>query len=82
MNTLFNFIGFQISWFASVLGGAHRMPWLGTVVVCLWLFMHVYMTHDRLTEVSLAVTAGALGFLLDGLVIACGEFYPRHCALL
>jgi len=76
MSTLMNILGFQISWFASVLGAAKGLSWLGPLAVTMWLTLHISMAPNRMAEACLALSAGVLGFLLDTLLIASGVFVP------
>lgn len=76
MNRVANFIGFQIGWFACVLGAAYGFLWLGPAVVALLALLNLYERHpsQRLSEVRLLGLACLLGLLLDSLLAAAGVF--------
>jgi hypothetical protein len=67
MRTLFNVVGTQIGWFACALGAAHDKPWIGILVVLLYLSVHLYWSQDRQREAVLILTVGILGMLVDSL---------------
>jgi len=71
-----NFIFFQISWFAAVLGAAHEMPWLGVVAVPAALALHLALSPHWLPELMLAVVAAVMGFMIDSILVALGAFSP------
>lgn len=66
-----NFLLFQIGWFASVLGAAHQAPWLGVLIVCLVLVVHLTKRATR-GEASLIFVAAALGCFVDSLLAVTG----------
>ena len=70
MSQLGNFVAFQATWFASVLGAGNGLPWLGPLVLALWLAAHL-STVGR-SETSLLVAAALLGFGLDSLLVGLG----------
>ena len=41
MTMAINFVLFQLSWFACVLGGANALPWLGPLAVALFIAYHL-----------------------------------------
>jgi len=66
---LVNVAGFQLGWFACVLGAAHGMPWLGPLVAVPILAWHV-ASAARPGRAALLLAAAALaGFGLDTLLI-------------
>jgi hypothetical protein len=71
-----NLGGFQAGWFASVLGAAHGIPWLGIVVIPLVLVVHLFLSSSRKAEFLLAITAGIIGFCLDSALVGLGVFSP------
>jgi hypothetical protein len=78
--TLVNLLAVQISWFASVLGAAYGMPYLGPVFVAVWLPLHIVATKSSARiELMLILAAGALGYLLDSMLVLAGfmSFPPQ-----
>lgn len=73
---LLNVVLFQAAWFASVLGAARGMPWLGPLVMVPVLAVHLIYSDDRQAEVRLLLVAGTAGFLFDTGMILCGVFTP------
>ncbi|MEO5924946.1 MAG: DUF2878 domain-containing protein [Bryobacteraceae bacterium] len=76
MRNAVNFVAFQIGWFAAVLGAGTGRPWLGVVVVPLVLLLAMRMSADSRGELRLALSAAALGFVVDTLLIVSGVFLP------
>jgi hypothetical protein len=71
-----NLLLFQVAWFAAVLGAAGGMDWLGPLALIPVLGVHLALQEDRRGEVTLILTAAALGFLFDTLMVATGAFTP------
>ncbi len=76
LRSVINVIGFQAGWFAAVLGAAHRMPWLGVIVMPIVLVLHVALSPKKKAEVKLILAAGAIGFWVDTLLVYAGVFTP------
>ena len=71
-----NVIVFQSAWFATVLGAANHMPWLGVVVVPIALALHLTLSPNWRPELMLALAAAVTGFFIDSVLIAAGAFSP------
>lgn len=73
-----NFVLFQISWFAAILGGAQGWPLLGSAPAIIVVAIHLYMNRDKLMrEVLLVTVVTLLGvFVETGFV----EFGVLHYA--
>ena len=54
---LINFIAFQIGWFACVLGGAHQLPWFGTLLVGIIIAIHLSRASQPRAELFLILIA-------------------------
>jgi hypothetical protein len=67
-----NFLLFQIGWFASVLGGAHHRPWLGTFVALALVAFHVIRATRPGPEAILVLLSGAIGLVFDSALVAAG----------
>lgn len=80
---ILNYGLFQVVWFACVLGGANGQPLLGTGVAALVIALHLYLVPGPREELSLLVSVGLLGALLDSLLVSfgwlsfpSGQFHP------
>ncbi|MDP2246942.1 MAG: DUF2878 domain-containing protein [Nitrosomonadales bacterium] len=63
--TIINFVGFQIGWFACVLGGANAMPWLGPLLAIPILAWHFSQARDWTRELRLIAIIAIAGSLFD-----------------
>tara|TARA_B100001250_G_scaffold357988_1_gene334029 strand:+ start:420 stop:932 length:513 start_codon:yes stop_codon:yes gene_type:complete len=71
MKNIFNILGFQLSWWACVLGVKSGLPYLGPVCMLLFLGVHFIYLKSNSLELKLVVTFAVLGTLLDtGLAIS------------
>lgn len=66
-----NVVLFQLGWFASVLGAARQVPWLGVVVVGVVLLIHL-VTKGTPRESLLIGASAAMGVLMDSLLLHSG----------
>ncbi len=77
MLPLLNFLLCQIGWFASVLGGAHQLPWVGPVVVALVIAWHLNIAARPGAEAMLILVCGIVGAAFDSTLVAAGWLsYP------
>jgi hypothetical protein len=76
MRVVVNVVGFQIGWFACVLGAAYGKPWVGPVLVLFLLFVHLALSGEKQRELALVLSAAVIGFVFDSLLIAAGTFFP------
>lgn len=67
-----NFVGFQVIWFACVLGAAWQRPWLGPLVALPLFLAHLGTRQRRSAEIRLLAGSGSLGFALDSLLVFGG----------
>jgi hypothetical protein len=82
LNILINAIAFQLGWFACVLGGANRLPWLGTLMAVIIVSWHLSQAERPGREFTLLVVVGVLGALWDSLLVAAGWLdYPSGTLL-
>ena len=78
MKVIVNFVVFQAAWFATVLGAANGMPWVGPIVVLAAAALHLRTTRLPQAEAWLLASAMALGLVIDSLVLATGWItYPN-----
>lgn len=74
---LINFVAFQVGWFACVLGGAHQLPWLGTLLVSIIIAVHLSRASRPGAELSLVLLAIAIGSVWDSYLVWRGWLeYP------
>lgn len=69
---ILNFVLFQITWFACVLGSAKGHPWLGAIIVGLSLVWHLYLAQPRLQEAKWCLIALAVGAIFDQAILSLG----------
>lgn len=78
MNAVINFAAFQFGWFATVLGAAGGMPWLGPLAVLAVVALHLRQSRRPAVEARLLLIALLLGLVVDSLVLAGGWIsYPN-----
>ena len=66
-----NVAAFQALWFASVLGAANGLPWLGPVVLTMWLSVH--LNRARGGEWRLISAAALVGLIGDSALVLAGQ---------
>jgi hypothetical protein len=82
MRLVWNLAAFQVGWFACVLGGAQRWPWLGTAVVAGLIGIHLLLAARPVDELKLVAAAAFLGFAWDSVLVASGLLvYPSGVLL-
>ena len=69
---LVNFAGFQIGWFACVLGAAHGLPWAGTAIALAIVAWHLARAPRPRAELALVLIAAGVGALWDSGLNALG----------
>lgn len=70
----FNFIAFQVGWFACVLGAASPHQSAGPVLVAILLALQVRSAENPPTLARWLLTVGLLGAVLDSLLALAGLF--------
>ena len=83
MKLLLNLVGFQVSWFACVVGAGRGEPWIGPVVTVAVLAAHVtWQAAKRWAEIALIAAAALLGFAADSALVLSGFLaFPEHSRL-
>lgn len=77
MLAMLNFLLCQVGWFASVLGGANHLPWVGPVVVAFVIGWHLSIAARPAEEAVLIVVCGIVGAAFDSVLVAAGWLsYP------
>jgi hypothetical protein len=74
---ILNFVFCQLGWFASVLGGANHLPWVGPVVVTMIVAWHLHTAVRPAEEALLIAVCGIVGAVYDSALVAAGWLgYP------
>ena len=66
---IFNIIGFQTGWWACVLGTKNGYPYLGPLVMSIFLFIHFSRLDNRNKEIFFAVLVGLIGTVVDTVLL-------------
>ncbi|MEZ0316101.1 MAG: DUF2878 domain-containing protein, partial [Methylophilaceae bacterium] len=76
-NAFINFIGFQLGWFACVLGAANQLPWLGVLISAPIIAWHLWQAGNPRLELTLMLIATFFGTLFDQSLLSLGLIeYP------
>lgn len=67
-----NLIGYQLVWFAAVIGAAHGLAWPGVAAMLLFASAQLLLVRHWRMDLTLMASAFVLGFLLDGGLIRAG----------
>jgi hypothetical protein len=79
MALLVNFIGFQVGWFACVLGAANDKELLGMIIALGIVVYHVVSQADLINELKLVLVAVVVGLLWETWVLNLNILhYPSH----
>jgi hypothetical protein len=66
MNFWISLVGYQLVWFASVIGAAHGVSWPSLLALTLYASLQLARSTKRRTDVALIATGVALGCVLEG----------------
>ncbi|MBV8468121.1 MAG: DUF2878 domain-containing protein [Burkholderiales bacterium] len=69
---LFNFVAYQIGWFACVLGAAHGLWWLGPAVVLPLAAVHVWFARHRQSALLMLLAVTLTGSAFDQALLSAG----------
>jgi hypothetical protein len=61
-----NLVGYQLVWFAAVIGAAHAQPLLGVAVAVLFAAWQLSVSKDAKADAFIMLLAVALGMAIDG----------------
>ena len=79
MALLVNFIGFQVGWFACVLGAANDKELLGIIIALGVIIYHVINQGDSRKELKLVLAATVIGLFWETWVLNLDILrYPSH----
>lgn len=71
MNLVINFIGFQIGWFACVIGAAQSLPFFSILCALVIVAFHLYRNNSS-AELYIIITAIVIGFIWETLLLSTG----------
>lgn len=72
MNFWANLIGYQLVWFAAVIGAAHGLAWPGVAGMLVFAACQLLLARHWRMDLSLMAAALVFGFVLDGGLIRAG----------
>lgn len=79
MAFLINFIGFQIGWFACVLGAAYQREPLGMIIALIIIVFHIFSQPNARHEIWLILAAVIIGLIWETWVLNLNVlYYPSH----
>jgi hypothetical protein len=70
MGLIKNFIGFQIGWFACVVGAAQGYPLVAVAVASIIVILHLLRENNIYIELCLIVSAVFIGLIWESLLLA------------
>ncbi len=79
MNFWISLIGYQLVWFASVIGAGHGLVWPGVLGLAIYATWQLRDAATRRTDLKMMLAAIALGCVLDGGLIQLGV--ARYAAM-
>ncbi len=59
-------IGYQLVWFAAVIGAEHGLPWPGVLGMLVYAICQLSLTGNVKTHLSLMLAAVVMGSIVDG----------------
>lgn len=70
--TVYNFVAYQLAWFAVVVGAAQGHAWAGAGVALLVAAVHLWLRRD-IFELKLMGLAAVIGILVDSTLAMTGQ---------
>ena len=65
MSKIYNIVGFQVSWWACVLGVKYGMPYIGPAIMLIFLLIHFFFFSIGPHELKLVFIFALFGTLID-----------------
>ena len=62
---LYNIVGFQVGWWACVFGVNSGYPFIGPVIMSLFLLCHLFYFKINSLEKYFIFLSGIIGFIID-----------------
>ncbi len=78
MKIAFNLVAFQLGWFASTLGAANNLFWLGPIVVSVLFSIHLVLNGNYIRECLQGLTILLLGIIADTLLTILDVYTPKQ----
>ena len=75
MAKLWNFVIFQLGWFACVLGAANKQVLWAVVATLAYIVFHAWRSPSPKTEISLLLKAFIFGLVADTLIMHLGAVF-------
>jgi len=72
MKNLSNIVGFQVAWWACILGAENGFPFIGPVLMAAYLIAHYYFISSDRNEVKLIIIFTVFGTFVDSLLTLSG----------
>ena len=72
MNFWLTFAGYEVVWFAAVIGAGRNMAWPGAVATVLFAVWRLAVSPQRRVEVRLIAVAFAIGIVFDAILAWSG----------
>ncbi|BCM25139.1 DUF2878 domain-containing protein [Methyloradius palustris] len=73
-----NILGFQVAWFACVLGAANGLPWLGPLATLPVAALHLFQAKAKRAELLLMLFTVTVGSVFDQSLLTAGLIhYPQ-----
>ena len=72
LQTIINFVLFQLAWFACVVGASKDLPWLGVIVALAVAAWHISQAIQPKLEMRLILTCLLIGGLYDQAILSSG----------
>jgi hypothetical protein len=69
---VYNFVAYQVAWFAVIIGAAEGYAWAGAAVALLVAAVHVWLRRDP-HELKLIGLAAVIGILVDSTLAMTGQ---------
>jgi hypothetical protein len=68
-------VGYQLVWFAAVIGASHELVWPGVLSMLIYAAAQLMFAGHARADLALMLTAVLMGFMLDGVLARTGWAY-------
>lgn len=65
-----NFVLFQLSWFACVIGASKAMPWVGVAITAVVVAWHIMQAPQKKPEIILTLICLLIGAVFDQAIVS------------
>ncbi len=73
--TIINAVGFNLAWWTCVLGVKWSLPWLGAVMMAIYLLIHLRILGLGKREMLFIMVIGAAGTVVDSVLATTGVIH-------